>query len=432
LKDTIFALSSASGKAGISIVRISGQRSFDVLKEFTGSIPEPRKAVLKKLWFQGLLLDECIVLCFASNASFTGEELVELHLHGSSAVVSKVLSVLGGLDKLRMAEPGEFTRRALYNSRLDLSQVEGLSDLLNAETESQQKQSLTLLTGALGKKVSGWRKKILYALALTEVMIDFSDEDVPENTLPKIKNLVSKLLVELKKELRGYKAAEIVRNGFNVVILGRPNSGKSSLINFLSGRDISIVSDISGTTRDIMEAKLNINGEQVNFFDTAGIQYTNDPIEKIGIKKALKIARNADLRVILLEPDDQPQNYDLPCSEGNLFFRAKCDINKKHPYKGLSSRTGEGIPELIETISELLKSKVSAAGLVVNERHKNSISKTVLLLNAVNENLNANCCEVELLAEDLRVSIQNFDLLIGKIDVEHILENIFSSFCIGK
>ena len=432
MSDTIFALSTVPGKSGIGIIRLSGPLAFSVLQELSRPVPEFRKTVLRKLRYKKELIDEAIIICNCKGKSFTGEDTVEFQLHGSQAVIRKLLNILGNFDKLRPAIPGEFTRQALYNNRLDLSQVEGLADLLNAETETQRKQSLRLFSGILGTKVNRWRKKILRVLSLSEVMIDFSEEDVPMDTKKQIKKIISEILLELKSELRGYRASEIVRTGYNVSLIGKPNTGKSSLLNYLLGSERSIVSEIPGTTRDIIDVSIDIKGTKVNFFDTAGIRKSNDTIEKIGVQRALDHAKKADLRIFLLNPQDNPKDFGIKITKDDLLMTAKCDIQNERLYKGISSITGEGVDYLIDGIFCRLNKDISNAGLIVNERHKTAISKTIVLLESAKSYLSESNFEIEVLVEELRMAMRALDILIGKVDIEDVLGDIFSLFCLGK
>ena len=299
--DTIFALASARGKAGVAVVRISGPLSHDVVAKLC-VLPPVRQAALRRLTWQGEMLDEAFggavrlwrrVLPERSSA--------ELHLHGSSAVVARVLRALGSVDGLRLAEAGEFTRRALENGKLDLAQVEGLADLIDAETEAQRKQALRVLSGVLGQRVEAWRVDLVRAAALIEATIDFADEDVPVDVSPEVTALISGLLVQLQAELHGARAAERVRDGFEVAIVGAPNAGKSTLLNALAGRDAAITSEIAGTTRDVIEVRMDIAGLSVTLLDTAGLRASDDAVEQIGVARGLERARAADLRVFLLD-----------------------------------------------------------------------------------------------------------------------------------
>ncbi|HGG65032.1 MAG TPA: tRNA uridine-5-carboxymethylaminomethyl(34) synthesis GTPase MnmE, partial [Rhodobacteraceae bacterium] len=285
---TIYALATALGKSGVAVIRLSGPRALDAAKTLAGTLPEPRVAGLRALRdSDGVLLDQALVLTFMAGHSFTGEDVAELHLHGGPATIKAVLQTLGDLDGLRMAEPGEFTRRALENGCLDLAQIEGLSDLLDAETEAQRKQALRVFSGALGDKAESWRSQLIRAAALLEATIDFADEDVPVDVTPEVSDLLNSVMAALKTEATGVQISERIRDGFEVAIVGAPNVGKSSLLNRLAGRDAAITSEIAGTTRDVIEVRMDLNGLPVTILDTAGLRETDDTVEGIGIERAL-------------------------------------------------------------------------------------------------------------------------------------------------
>ncbi|MEO1537436.1 MAG: tRNA uridine-5-carboxymethylaminomethyl(34) synthesis GTPase MnmE [Pseudomonadota bacterium] len=422
--DTIFAQASARGKAGVSVIRISGSAALDVLCRL-GKTVEPRKAQLRALKVDGELLDHALVLFFPRPNSFTGEDVVELHLHGSIATVSLVLRTLGNMDGLRLAEPGEFTRRALENDCLDLAQVEGLGDLIEAETEAQRKQALRVFDGALGKKVSAWRADLLRAAALLEATIDFADEDVPVDVYPEVLDLIGRTRVELEEQCSGIGAAERVKDGFEVAIVGPPNIGKSTLLNALAGRDAAITSEVAGTTRDVVEVRMDVRGHAVTFLDTAGIRETSDAVEQIGISRAIDRARKADFRLIL---SDGASPLVMEPRLDDITAIPKSDI-----WKGdFSAHSGEGIDELIGRVSGVLESYVAGAGLATRERHFAAMSNAIGALDPVVEGLKNGTCLPEILAEDVRRAVRKLDVLVGRIGVEDVLGEIFASFCIGK
>jgi tRNA modification GTPase len=302
--DTIFAMSSAQGKAGVSVLRVSGPQAFAACQKLCGDVPPRRVASLRVLSdADGGLLDQALVLTFAKGASFTGEDSVEFQVHGSIAVVSAVLNALAGMPDHRMADPGEFTRRALDNGCLDVAQIEGLSDLIDAETEVQRVQALRVLSGDLGTRAESWRRDLIRAAALIEATIDFADEDVPVDVSPEVSSLVSAVIEDLDREISGVGVAERIRTGFEVAILGAPNVGKSTLLNALAGRDAAITSDVAGTTRDVIEVRMDLRGLPVTLLDTAGLRDTTDRVEAIGVDRARTRAQSADLRVLLAEPD---------------------------------------------------------------------------------------------------------------------------------
>lgn len=422
--DTIFALASARGKAGVAVIRISGRNAFDALLSLTSSV-EPRIASLRKLVWNGGVLDECLVLTFPGPNSFTGEDVVELHLHGSVATVAAVLNALGQQSGFRVAEPGEFTRRAMENERLDLSQVEGLADLVEAETEAQRRQALRVFSGELGERVETWRAKLIRAASLLEATIDFSDEDVPVNVYPEVIALLEGVQADLHSEILGSKAAERVRDGFEVAIVGAPNAGKSTLLNALAGREAAITSEIAGTTRDVIEVRMDIFGLPVTFLDTAGLRETEDSIEKMGIDLARRRAQMADLRVILKVDDDVP---DIDWQPGDMIVVPKSDLGSGD----FSAKTGDGVGELVERIGAELESRVSNAGLAIRARHRIAMESAISGLESAVDQLKNSPELPELIAEETRVSVRALESLVGYVDVEHVLGEIFSSFCIGK
>lgn len=425
--DTIFALASARGRAGVSVVRISGPASWEALQGLGASVPEPRRAALRRLSHRGDVLDEALVIAFAGGASFTGEQAAELHLHGSVAVVSAVLRALTDLG-LRPAEPGEFTRRALENGRLDLTQVEGLADLIDAETEAQRRQALRVMQGAIRERADGWRRDLIRAAALVEATIDFADEDVPVNVTPEVTALVVGVRDSLSAELAGYGASERIRDGFEVAIVGRPNAGKSTLLNALAGREAAITSERAGTTRDVIEVRMEIAGLPVTLLDTAGVREAEDDIEAIGVARARERAEGADLRVFLVEGTDAPV---MAPREDDLVVRAKADVGAKGHGLAVSGVTGEGLAELTAEIGRRLQQRTGGGALILRERHRSAVGRAQAALSAALDGLAAGGGS-ELVAEDLRSAIRSLESLVGRVDVEHLLDDIFASFCIGK
>lgn len=431
--DTIFALASARGKAGVAVVRISGPQAHAALDLMT-TRPEARKASLRKLHWQGLLLDEALVLLFNHGASFTGEDSVELHLHGGRAVVAAVLVALAQIPGVRQAEAGEFTRRALDNGCLDLTQVEGLADLIDAETEAQRVQSLRVLSGAIGARVEAWRKDIIRAAALLEATIDFADEDVPFDVMPEVIEILDRLIENLQAEANGVKLSERIRDGFEVAIVGRPNAGKSTLLNQLAGRMAAITSEIAGTTRDVIEVRMDLAGLPVTFLDTAGIRKTDDRLEALGVDIAVTRAKAADIRLFLLEtPSDE---LELESSPGDFWLIGKADqiggipmVSGLYPVSGL---TGQGIPELLEGLTQELSLRTMGASVLTRERHRVAVVQALGALQLVKQECAGNAPVVELAAEELRSASRALEVLLGHIDVETLLGEIFASFCIGK
>ncbi len=427
--DTIFALATARGRAGVSVLRLSGDRAHAAVAGMTASLPLPRQARLRRLRHNGDMLDDALVVLFEAGASFTGEKVAELHLHGSDAVVKAVMRVLAEMPGLRLAEPGEFTRRAFENGCLDLTQVEGLSDLIAAETEAQRKQALRVMQGAIGVLCEGWRKKLIRAAALIEATIDFADEDVPENVRPEVAVLLQQVIHEITVALAGSSSSERIRDGFEVAIVGAPNAGKSTLLNYLAGRDAAITSETAGTTRDIIEVRMDIDGYAVTLLDTAGLRATDDLIEIVGIKRALARAESADLRVVMRAPGDG--HLPLDHRDDDIVVASKCDTGHGVGLL-LSSRTGQGIQELVAMIGSRLVEKTVGAGLMGRERHRIALHKAVVCLTTAHAHLLVNGSHLELVAADIRIALRALESLIGRVDVEDMLDEVFSSFCIGK
>lgn len=425
--ETIFALASAPGKAGVAVVRISGPRAFVAVETICGSIPSSRG--LRKIRdLDGSLIDEAFVVVFRDGKSFTGEDVVELHLHGSVAIVSSVLRLLSEQEGLRQAEAGEFTRRAMLNGRLDLAQVEGLADLVEAETEAQRKQAIRVFSGHLGERVDRWRAKLIRAAALVEATIDFVDEDVPVDVYPEVRTLLSQVHSEVTKEAEGVRVAERVRQGFEVAIVGAPNVGKSTLLNRLAGREAAITSDIAGTTRDVIEVRMDLDGLPVTFLDTAGLRQSSDIIEGIGIERGKQRAEQADVRIHLLLEGDSPL---LEVQKDDIVAFAKSDLNEPSGFS-ISARTGRGIDELVSKVSSILKGRTASIGTAMRERHRTSLVGGARALDIALDQLSQGDPIPDILAEDIRAAILRLDSLVGRVDVEDLLDEIFSSFCIGK
>ena len=427
--DTIFALASAHGKAGVAVIRVSGPLAWDAASRLCGTLPAPRQTGLRVLRTpDGTRLDEALVLAFEEKASFTGERVVELHLHGSTAVVAAVLDTLGHTEGLRPAEAGEFTRRALENGRLDLAQVEGLADLIDAETEAQRRQALRVLSGDLGTRAEVWRRDLIRAAALLEATIDFADEDVPVDVTPEVRDLLAQTLQTLAHEIRGVSTAERVRSGFEVAILGAPNVGKSTLLNALAGREAAITSEYAGTTRDVIEVRMDLDGLPVTLLDTAGLRETEDAVEKIGISRARERAERADLRVFLIEGNAAPGMTPL---DSDIVVRAKADL-LDDPSGAVSGATGQGVGALVRQITERLATRVASIGVATRIRHKISMERALAGLETADCLLDLGPDHTDLVAEELRSAVRALDALVGRVDVENILDEIFASFCIGK
>ncbi len=428
--DTIFAPATARGKAGVAVVRLSGPRAWDAVSALGVALPGPRQAAVRRLTWNGELLDEALVLLFAEGASFTGERVAELHLHGSPATVAVVLRALGHMPGLRMAEPGEFTRRALENERMDLAQVEGLADLIEAETDAQRRQALRVLSGALGERAEIWRMRLIRAAALLEATIDFADEDVPVDVAPEVLGLLDGLIGDLRAEVEGVGAAERIREGFEVAIVGAPNAGKSTLLNALAGREAAITSEIAGTTRDVIEVRMEIAGLPVTILDTAGLRETADTVEAIGVARAIARAQAADLRIFLL--GGEGADLGLSPVDGDIVVQGKADLGKAEGILSVSGKTGEGLSELVARIAETLEPRVARAVTATRERHRLAMLAAIRSMESARLEVSAGAERSEIAAEELRTAIRALDSLVGRVDVENLLDEIFSAFCIGK
>lgn len=425
--DTIFALATARGKAGVAVIRLSGPDALRAGEAMCGPLPDPRRTALRRLKASdGTLLDEAMVIRFAAGASFTGEDVVELHLHGAPAIQQAVLRECAALG-LRPAEAGEFTRRAFENGRLDLAQVEGLADLIEAETEAQRRQALRILSGELGQRAGIWRTDLIRAASLLEAVIDFADEEVPEDVSTEVLALLSATTADLRRDERGVQAAERVRDGVEVAIVGRPNVGKSTLLNRLAGREAAITSEHAGTTRDIIEVRMDVGGYAVTLLDTAGLREAEDAVESIGVERARQRAELADLRIFLIEAEEAPE---LTPRDGDLVLRAKMDTDTDD--YGISGKTGAGVDRLLERLEARVSELSGGAGLATRERHRLAIAGAIERLDAASALVAQGAEHYDIAAEEIRSAIRGLDSLIGRVDVENLLDEIFSSFCIGK
>ena len=426
--DTIFALASAPGKAGISIVRLSGPLAINVAEKLTKSKLKEKQPNLRVVYdSDNHFIDQALILIFRKPYSFTGENVVEFHLHGSSAVVSSVIKLLGNFKGLRSAEAGEFTRCALENGKIDLAQVEGLADLIDAETDAQHKQAARIFNGALGEKTKEWRAKLVKAGALLVATLDFADEEVPEEVTPEVEKLINMVLSDLDKEIIGVQTAERIRSGFEVAIVGAPNLGKSTLLNYLVGRDAAITSNVSGTTRDVIEVKLDLRGLPVTILDTAGIRKSDDKVEEIGISRALERSSLSDLRIVLTEYGEYP--VGLKKRDTDIICIAKDDQGN---LGGVSGKTGAGIDRLKNNIWDILNDKAQYVGIATRERHKSSMVNAKKFLGNAVVSLRDGPEYYDITAEEIRAATSALDSLIGRIGVEDVLDEVFSSFCLGK
>ena len=427
--DTIFALASAQGKAGVAVIRISGPDAHLAASRLCQSDLPKRGMSLKTLKnTEGQVLDKALILTFQSPASFTGEDIAELQIHGSSAVISSLLQVLSDIDGARLALPGEFTRRAMENGKLNLAQVEGLADLIDAETEAQRRQAQKSLEGALGDAAERWRLKLIRAAALIEATIDFADEDVPVDVTPEVNTLLASVCDDLEHELTGVIIAERIRSGFEVAIVGPPNVGKSTLLNSLAGREAAITSEFEGTTRDVIEVRMDLAGLPVTLLDTAGIRETTDFVEGKGIDLAKTRAERADIRVFLVE---DPRDLDIAHRHGDIHVRPKLD-QRMDKHGAVSGLTGEGVDDLVMRIASELTRRTGSAGIATRERHRNAMRDALDGLNAGRLVLEKGPEFYDIAAEELHHAIRALESLVGRVDVENLLDEIFSSFCLGK
>ena len=429
MADTIHALASARGRAGVAVIRISGPRAEAICEALVGDVPPPRQAALRKIRdAHGALIDEALVLRFAEGHSFTGEPVVELQGHGGPAIVAALLSAIAATGLSRLAEPGEFTRRAFLAGRMDLVQVHGLADAIDAETEAQRIAAMRRTTGDASARFATWRADLLHVAGRLAAAIDFSDEDLPSDVLAEIEGRLIRTRDAIARELSGYEDARALRDGFHVVLLGRPNAGKSSLINAISHRDAAIVTDVPGTTRDALEVPVDLGGLPVILTDTAGLRRTQDVVEAIGIERARDRARDADLRLWLAEAD---ADLDDPEDGVDLYVRTKADLGPtaRGDVLPISTVTGAGIDTLRDRIVSILETRVAAAG-TINRPFEHQALRSASAHIEVALSLLGHSEEEA--AEAVHAALRDLDRLVGKVDVEAVLGEVFSSFCIGK
>jgi tRNA modification GTPase len=436
MRQTIFALASAPGRAGIAVIRVSGPDAGAAVKALTRkSIPAPRQAVRRSFWDgAGGEIDSGLLVWFEAPASFTGEDVVEFHLHGGRAIVEAMAEALAALPDCRMAEPGEFTRRAVLNGKLDLTQAEAIADLVDAETEAQRRQALRQYDGALGALAEVWRGELIKALAWAEAVIDFSDEELPADVLGDARKAAAEICQAMDAQLKDARRGELIRDGLFLTVIGPPNAGKSSLVNALAGRDVAIVSETAGTTRDVIEVHLDLGGYAVILADTAGWREAGEAVEAEGVRRALARAEAADLVLLLLDgsvpesPLNLPENMvNKPC----LTVWNKADLPWPAPRAGLklSLKTGEGLDALIEVIAAKAKALLESgsAPALTRPRHREALNEAVAALARA-----GTADQPELFAEDLRLALRALGRLTGRVDVEELLDVVFRDFCIGK
>ena len=441
---TIYALSSGPGTSGVAVIRISGSKVKDVIISITkGTFPKPRVATLKKILKikSKELIDEGIIIWFPGPNSYTGEDMAEIHVHGSIAVIQSILENLSNIKNCRLAEPGEFTKIAFQNEKINLLKAESIGDLIASETEIQRRQALKIMSGISSDKFNSWREILLKILSNIEAKIDFPDEDLPIDILKNIKKNSEIVKTEIKKTLNDSKVGERIREGFKIAILGPVNAGKSSLLNYLSKREVAIVSNIAGTTRDIIEVHLTIEGFPVVVSDTAGIRNSKNEIEKKGIKLALKRAEDADLNILVFEPksvdtigflkDLNLQKSIFVINKSDLGLKKSKQFDKYQPIQ-ISIKDETNIEKLISIIKKNLTDKFVSVEdtIITRERHRQHLEQCVLHLDEFKKKEGEK--DFDKAAEDLRLAIRHLGMLVGKVDVEEILGSIFNDFCIGK
>jgi len=442
---TIYALSSGPGVSGVAIIRISGSEAAEVIKSLTKKdLPKPRMATLRKInnINTSELIDEGIIIWFPGPESYTGEDMAEIHVHGGKAVVLSVQNEISKVENCRLAEPGEFTKLAFQNGKINLLKAESIADLISAETEIQRLQAVKIMGGKSSKKFNELREKLLKILSFVEAKIDFPEEDLPEDNLKKIKQDSLEVLNEINKILNDQKIGEIIREGFKIAIVGPTNAGKSSLLNNLSNREVAIVSEIAGTTRDVVEAHLNIDGYPVIVSDTAGIRDSKDEIEKKGIKLSLKKAENADLKLVVVDAKSIDLSgflTDLLKNDALLVIN-KSDLLKealnpkilKLNHVLISIKENLNIDLLISKIKNSLKNKFINEEdiLITRERHRQHLLQCANHMKNFLEKNDKK--DFDKAAEDLRLATRHLGMIVGKVNVEEILGSIFNDFCIGK
>ena len=442
---TIYALSSGPGISGIAIIRISGSNASKAITLLTGQpVPPPRMATLRKInnINTSELIDEGIIIWFPGPQSYTGEDMVEIHIHGGKAIVLALQNEISKIENFRLAEPGEFTKIAFQNGKINLLKAESIADLISAETEIQRLQAVKILKGKSAKKFESLREKLLKILSFVEAKIDFPEEDLPDENIQQIKKDSTEVLNQIKKILDDQKVGEIIREGFKIAIVGPTNAGKSSLLNNLSNRDVAIVSEIAGTTRDVIEAHLNIDGYPVIISDTAGIRNSKDEIEKKGIKLSLDKAENADLKLVVVDAksidlsgflnDLLKDNAILVVNKSDLITSELDSKVKKLDHVLISLKENLNLDELISKIKNKLKIKFTTNEdiLITRERHRQHLVQcSNNLTNFLEKNDKK---DFDKAAEDLRLATRDLGMIVGKVDVEEILGSIFNDFCIGK
>jgi tRNA modification GTPase len=432
MNPTIFALASAPGRAGVAVVRLSGPEAGPIAQSLAGPLPPPRQAVLRRLKAGAAEIDHALLLWFEGPGSFTGEDVAEFHVHGGRAVREALFGALAGLGA-RVAEPGEFSRRAVENGKLDLTQAEAIADLVDAETPAQLRQALRQHDGALADLYEGWRGRLLAALGRAEAAIDFADDGVGESEFAAARGAASEIAEEIQGHMDDAGRGESLREGLRLTILGPPNAGKSTLINALARRDVAIVSDTPGTTRDVIEVRLNLGGYLLQVADTAGVRETKDAIEAEGVRRALSHAAGG-LTLLLLDGSQSEPRAGLPpdLPEPDLIVWNKADLGFTREGLCISLKTGEGLSMLQAMLQQKVQHKLESPGgapLLTRPRHRQALGEA---LQALHHGMQAPADRPELLAEDLRLAMRAIGRITGRVDVEELLDFVFRDFCIGK
>jgi tRNA modification GTPase len=437
MRDTIYALSTAPGRAGIAVVRVSGPASAAAIEALTGrKPPRPRRAALRRFVDgQSRAIDQGLILWFPAPESFSGEDMAEFHVHGGLAIVDALSGALARLPGLRPAEPGEFTRRAVENGKFDLTAAEGLADLIAAQTDAQRRQALRQYDGALADLYEGWRAQLIAQAARIEAAIDFPEEELPEDVLAHARQALTKIREEIARHVDDGGRGEIVREGLRIALIGPPNAGKSSLLNALAKRDVAIVSEIPGTTRDVIEVRLDLGGYPVVLADTAGLRESGDAIELEGVRRALARARAAELVVLVLDGTTDAAPVLAADVKERLCLTVwnKRDLAVHAVSAGqvnVSAKTGEGIDALISALAARVRDIVDAQAEsppLTRARHRDALLEAMNSLNRALEGV-----QPELMAEDVRLALRALGRITGRVDVEELLDVIFKEFCIGK
>jgi tRNA modification GTPase len=435
-RDTIFALSTAPGRAGVAVVRVSGPEAARALEALSGRpVPPPRNAAMTGFFDdQRNLIDRGLAIFFKAPASFTGEDTAEFHVHGGRAIVGAMLDALAALG-LRPAEAGEFTRRAVEHGKLDLTQAEAIADLVDAETSAQRRQALRQYEGALTELYEGWRADLIRASAWSEAAIDFSDEELPPDMLARTRQVISGIIEEIERHMDDSARGEILREGLHLTVIGPPNAGKSSLVNALARRDVAIVAETAGTTRDVIEVRMDLGGYPVTIADTAGLRDTSEAIEAEGVRRALARAGAADLVLLLLDGSaTDPTAGVPPNTRADLAVFNKSDLPwpTKRDGIAISLRTGEGLGAMIAALTAKVRERLESPGeapMLTRKRHRHALEEAVRSLQHA---LTAPDDHPELLAEDLRLALRSLGRITGRVDIEELLDVVFKDFCIGK